>query len=89
MQVALNRREHDVWGIVRVPYPDTEDSRQLHRELEVLKEEKKQHCVRVQSLLFTQGIGVKAGPKFLTKIEQLRCWDQQPLPAQMKIRIRR
>ena len=49
MQVALNRREHDVWGIVRVPYPDTEDSRQLHRELEVLKEEKKQHCVRVQS----------------------------------------
>src|SRR5216117_3343064 len=41
MQVALNRREHDVWGIVRVPYPDTEDSRQLHRELEVLKEERK------------------------------------------------
>jgi len=59
MQVALNRREHDVWGIVRVPYPDTEDSRQLHRELEVLKEEKKQHRVRVQSLLFTQGIGVR------------------------------
>ena len=72
-----------------MPSPEAEDSRQLHRELEVLKEEKKQHPVRIQSLLFTQGIDAKVGPKFLTKLEKLHCWDQQPLPAQMKIRIRR
>ena len=68
-----------------MPSPEAEDSRQLHRALEVLKEEKKRHRVRIQSLLFTQGIDVKVGPNFLTRLEQLRCWDQQPLPAQLRI----
>src|SRR3989454_1311845 len=81
------RGEHDVWRVVRVPSPEAEDSRQLHRELEVLKEEKKQHRVRIQSLLYTQGLDVKVGPKFSTNLEQLRCWNQEPIPAQMKIRI--
>lgn len=81
------RGEHDVWGIVRVPSIEAEDSRQAHRELEVLKEEQKQHRVRIQSLLFTQGIDVKVGSKFLTKLEALRCWNQEPVPAQMKKRI--
>ncbi|PYS53414.1 MAG: IS110 family transposase [Acidobacteria bacterium] len=73
--------------VVRVPSPEAEDSRQLHRALEVLKEERKQHRVRIQSLLFTQGIDVKVGPKFLQKLEQWRCWNQEPIPAQMKQRI--
>ena len=51
--IRYGRGEHDVWSVVRVPSPEAEDSRQLHRELEVLKEEKKQHRVRIQSLLFT------------------------------------
>ena len=41
------RGEHHVWSVVRVPSPETEDSRQQHRGLEVLKEERKQH--RMQS----------------------------------------
>jgi transposase len=81
------RGEHDVWSVVRVPSPEAEDSRQLHRGLEVLKEERKQHRVRIQSLLFTQGIDVKVGPKFLEKLERLRCWNQEPIPAPMKQRI--
>src|SRR5437899_7352184 len=81
------RGEHDVWSVVRVPSPEAEDSRQLHRELEVLKEEKKQHRVRIQSLLYTQGLDVKVRPKFSTKREELRCWNQEPIPAQMKIQI--
>ena len=85
--IRYGRGEHDVWRVVRVPSPEAEDSRQLHRELEVLKEEKKQHRVRIQSLLYTQGIDVKVGPKFSTKLEELRCWNQEPIPAQMKIRI--
>jgi len=40
--IRYGRGEHDVWSVVRVPSPEAEDSRQLHRELEVLKEEKKQ-----------------------------------------------
>src|SRR5262247_3228827 len=80
------RGEHDVWRVVRVPSPEAEDSRQLHRGQETLKEEK-QHRVRIQSLLFTQGIDVKVGPQFLKKLEGWRCWNQEPIPAQMKQRI--
>jgi len=81
------RGEQDVWKVVRVPSMEAEDSRQLHRELEVLKEEKKQHRVRIQSLLFTQGIDKKVGRRFLKELEELRCWNQEAIPAQMKKRI--
>ena len=81
------RGEHDVWSVVRVPSPEQEDRRQLHRSLEVLKEERKQHRVRIQSLLFTQGIDVRVGSKFLHQLEHWRCWDQEPIPAQMKQRL--
>ena len=81
------RGEHNVWSVVRVPRPEDEDSRQLHRALEVLKEERKQHRVRIQSLLFTQGLDVKVGPKFLQKLEHWRCWNREPIPAQLKQRI--
>jgi transposase len=81
------RGERDVWSVVRVPSREAEDSRQLHRALEVLKEERKQHRVRIQSLLFTQGIDVKVGAKFLDKLERLRCWNKEPIAAQMSQRI--
>jgi transposase len=81
------RGERDVWRVVRVPSPDAEDSRQLHRELEVLKEERKQHRVRIQSLLFTQGIDVSVGRDFLRKLGQYHCWNDEPIPIQMKRRI--
>jgi len=81
------RGEHDVWRVVRVPSLEAEDNRQLHRQLEVLKEERKQHRVRIQSLLFTQSIAVSVGRDFLKKLDQLRCWNQQPIPPQMRRRI--
>ena len=81
------RGERDVWSVVRVPSPEAEDSRQLHRGLEVLKEERKQHRVRIQSLLYTQGIDMKVGAKFLQQLEHLRCWNREPIPAQMQQRI--
>ena len=85
--IRYGRGEHDVWRVVRVPSPEAEDNRQLHRELETLKEEKKQHRVRIQSLLFTQGMDVKVGPQFLKKLEGLQCWNEKPIPPQMKQRI--
>jgi transposase len=81
------RGEHDVWKLVRAPSEEAEDSRQLRRGLEVLKEERKQHRVRIQSLLFTQGIDVKVGARFSEQLERLRCWNGEPVPAQMKQRI--
>jgi transposase len=81
------RGEHDVWSVVRVPSEEAEDNRQAHRGLEVLKEERKQHRVRIQSLLFTQGIDVKVGANFLTTLKQLRRWDHGSIPAEMSKRI--
>ena len=81
------RGEHDVWRIVRAPSAEAEDARQLHRHLEVLKEERKQHRVRIQSLLYTQGIDESVGRNFLKRLDQMRCWNQQPIPAELKRRI--
>ena len=81
------RGEQDVWRVVRVPSEEAEDRRQLHRGLEALKEEKKRARVRMQSLLFTQGIDMKVGAQFLKKLEQMRRWNQQPMGPGMKRRL--
>jgi transposase len=86
-RIRYSRGERSVWSVVVVPSVEAEASRQLHRGLEVLKEERKQHRVRIQSLLFTQGIDVKVGAKFLEKLERLRGWNQEPIPEAMKRRI--
>jgi len=38
-------------------------------------------------LLYTQGIDVKVGGKFLEKLERLRWWNGEPIPAQLRSRI--
>jgi len=80
------RGEQDVWRICRIPSVKEEDRRQLHRELEVLKEERKQHRVRMQSLLFTHGIGISVGRDFLKNLEGLVCWNGETIPAELKRR---
>lgn len=81
--------ERDVWSIVRVPTREAEDERQLHRDIGVLQREQQQHCVRIQSLLFTQGVDVEVTPKLMRDLDQLRCWDGQPLPSELRDRIQR
>jgi transposase len=81
--------ERDVWSIVRVPTREAEDERQLHRDIAVLQRERQQHRMRIQSLLFTQGVDVEVTPKRMRDLDQLRCWDGQPLPDEVRDRIRR
>ena len=81
------RGEQDVWRICRVPSVEEEDRRQRHREVEVLKEERKQHRVRIQSLLFTHGIRTSVGHDFLKKLECCVCWNGATIPAELKQRI--
>ena len=81
--------ERDVWSVVRVPSPEAEDERQTHREIGVLQRERQQHRVRIQSLLFTQGVDVKVTPKQMRDLDRMACWNGEPLPAQLKDRIRR
>jgi transposase len=81
------RGEQDVWRVVRVASPGAADLRQLHREVEILKQERMQHRVRMQSLLLTQGMEAKVGSGFLTKLEQLRNWRGDAVAPQLKRRI--
>jgi transposase len=81
------RGERDVWSVVRVPTVESEDGRQLHREMAVLKREGQQHRMRIQSLLFTQGLDVQVTPKLMKQLDSLRSWNDGPLPEAMKERI--
>jgi transposase len=81
------RGEQDVWRIVRVPSVESEDGRQLHRELEVLKEERKQHRVRIQSVLFTHGVDMSVRRNFMKKLEGVRCCNGEPIPPELRRRI--
>jgi transposase len=81
--------EHTVWSVVRVPGAEAEDSRQLHRDMEILKKERRSHRARIQSILFTQGIDIEVKSKFVKELDQLRCWNGEPIPEQMKSRLAR
>jgi transposase len=67
--------------VVRVPTPEQEDGRRLHREPLRLKEERKAHRTRINALLVTQGISLKVRSDFRERLERLTCWDGSPLGA--------
>jgi transposase len=81
------RGEKDVWKVVRVPSEEQEDRRRLHRGLERLKEEKKQHRSRIFSLLATQGVRPRNLSVFLRDLDAARIWDGSPLPPGLKAEI--
>src|SRR5437879_520927 len=54
--VRYHAGERGVWSVVRVPSVEAEDARQTHREIGSLQRERQQHRMRIQSLLFTQGV---------------------------------
>jgi transposase len=87
--VRYHKGEQGVWSAIRVPSREAEDERQLHREIGILQKEQRQHRTRIQSLLFTEGLDVKVTPKLMKNLDELRCWDGTPLPADLRERIRR
>ena len=81
--------ERGVWSVVRVPSVEAEDARQTHREIGSLQRERQQHRMRIQSLLFTQGVDVTVTPKLMRDLDRIRCWNGQPLGTELRERIRR
>jgi transposase len=91
MLMRYHNGEKKLWAVVRVPSVADEDSRQLHRDLQVLKREKTIHCSRISGLLVQQGINIK-NPcrRNLSKIlSSVCCWNGQPVPAELRVRIDR
>jgi transposase len=79
--------DHRKLTVVNVPSIESEDARQLHREMEILKYERTQHRTRIQSLLFTQGVDTLVSGSFLQRLDQFRIWNGDPVPPELKARL--
>jgi len=78
------------WGVVRVPSPEAEDARHLHRELQTLKRDRTRVTNRIKAVLATQGVqGLELGPQFEEEVEQIELWDGLPMPEQVLKRVKR
>ena len=86
VEFDLGRRKRG-WRVVRVPSPQEEDARQLHRELEALKQERTRHTNRIRGLLASQGIDLKVGPSFREDLQQAKLWDGSPVAAGLRARL--
>ncbi|TIP32889.1 MAG: IS110 family transposase, partial [Mesorhizobium sp.] len=64
---AYLQGDRQACSMVRVPTPDEEDAKRIHREREHLVQERLRIENRIQALLFTQGI---------YKRPSLRSWDR-------------
>jgi transposase len=62
MLVRSQQGERGVWREIRIPSVEEEDGRRLHRELERIKQEEKQHRTRIRSLLKLHGIRPSMNP---------------------------
>ena len=73
-----------------MPCPAAEDARQLHRELEALKDERTQHVNRIKGLLACQGVAaVEVDQHFGDWLGKVRLWDDSALPQELQQRLRR
>jgi transposase len=68
---------------------ETEDKRQLHRELQALKKERTRHINRIKAFLVGQGIQMMVKANFLEEINRVRKWDGTVLPDNLKTRLQR
>jgi transposase len=82
--------ERKVWSIVRVPSVAAEDARQLHRELQELKDERTEHVNRIKGLLASQGLVAPAVDKRLAEwLGQAKLWDGSAVPQDLQRRLLR
>ncbi|MGF6472896.1 IS110 family transposase [Paraburkholderia youngii] len=51
--------ERRVWAVARIPTPEQEDDRRLHRELERLRKEQTAHTNRIHSLLVLHNLRIR------------------------------
>jgi transposase len=81
--------EQRVWSVVRIPPPEIEDARQVHRELATLTEERTRIRNRVRGLLAVQGLSVQRWSKLREELETMRVWDGRALGPQLRRRLER
>ena len=59
MLIRYHTGARRVWAVARIPTPEQEDDRRLHRELERLRQERTAHTNRIRSLLVLHNFRVR------------------------------
>jgi transposase len=81
--------DHKVWSVVRVPGPEEEDRRQLHRELMTARRDRNRLTNRIKGLLFGQGIRIQELKDLSVELPRMRIWNGEALPPRLTARIGR
>jgi transposase len=88
--LRLLHRHHageKVWSVVNVPSSDDEDRRSLHRCMKDLQRQQTACSNRIKGLLAGRGLDAPVDVKFRERLDALRDWDGQPMPAGLRQRI--
>jgi transposase len=81
--------ERKVWSVVHVPTPEQEAQRQLTREIETVREDRKRVRNRIQGLLAAHGIRLPLTARFRTQLGAAHSGDGRPLPLAYRERLAR
>ena len=85
-KLRLHHHGERVWKVVRVPDPQAEAGRCLHREIERLKKERSAHVNRLKGLLMGHGVRLEKVilKDWTEQVQRWRTWDGQPLAADLQ-----
>ncbi len=88
MLIRYRAGERKVWSVVWVPSVTDEDQRQLHREMQELKDDRTRHNNRIKGLLASQGLALEVVDELLPSwLGAARLWDGTALGADLQRRL--
>jgi transposase len=88
MLIRYHAGESKVWSVVWVPSVVDEDQRQLHREMQELKDDQTRHSNRIKGLLASQGLALEGLDELLPHwLGAARLWDGTALGADLQRRL--
>lgn len=89
MLMRYHDGEPNVWAVVRPPGVEDEDLRQRQRELQTLRDERKDHVNRIKGLLATQGIDAKVDAGLRDRLGSMTSPDGRSVPPHLQASVRR
>lgn len=87
--LILHERGEANWSVLRVPSPEEEDARRVHRELRRLNKERSSLRNRVHSVLALEGLATRRFSKLEQDADTMRRWDHSPLLPRLKAELKR
>lgn len=85
--IRFHLGESTVFGRVRVPTPQEEADRHLHRSLKTWTEDETRLINRIRGSLATIGVSVEPNKYFPERLKETRQWNGEPVPAELRDRL--